>query len=474
MDQNNVQLQIAETTTLSVEKESSQLFGFVFEKTPKYVNHYSHINSLHLKQARQFIAGWFAIIFTNFDYFLGCFILLELEYEFQVAWKYLAINVTLASILRLFGAVIFRHFSHDISNRFLISITIIILAILYTITYNIGTFYGYSIVRGFVALFCGGLAEMGTLLIAQDLEDYNTYIYSSFAGLAGAISYMLVPLYLWLFQAGDDWRYLFLIGIIIILGVGFIMLFSIDAELDKESFKHRFRELGNGKSLSRSFGALMYTIIVTFAWNVIARGTQDIYPTNIRLAPGFTFDYAMLASFLTGAGALVGGVTIGIVTPFMGPQRSLLFALAFFFISYMIVNYAPASPRMTSGTVFFVQLFIQVAFSILPYHITKCFHPEDRAIIPIFGSMVGIFMAAFSVQTEASIGEIMPQPNGYPSLGNVQFYLMMVASAILLLASIFGGLFVYPDASYISADTHTPMQNGNPDRPQSQSKIQEP
>ncbi|KXN72293.1 hypothetical protein CONCODRAFT_77880 [Conidiobolus coronatus NRRL 28638] len=174
----------------------------------------------------------------------------------------------------------------------------------------------------------------------------------------------------------------------------------------------------------------------------------------------------MLASFLAGAGALVGGITIGIVTPFMGHQRSLLFALAFFFISYMIVNYAPASPRLTSGTVFFVQLFIQVAFNILPYHITKCFHPEDRAILPVFGTMIGIFMAAFSFQAEVSIGEVMLKPDGSNTFGNVQFYLMMVASAILLLASIFGGLFVYPDASSISADTHNPVYNRNPDLPE--------
>src|SRR5687767_819848 len=133
MDQNNVQLQVSETVTLSQEREKPQLFGFINEKTPKFINHYKHVSSLDIKQSRQFVAGWFANVFSTFDFFLGCFIILDLQAEFNVRFAYLGINITLASILRVFGSLIFRHLTHLASNRLLILIITLLLAIMYTI-----------------------------------------------------------------------------------------------------------------------------------------------------------------------------------------------------------------------------------------------------------------------------------------------------------------------------------------------------
>lgn len=149
---------------------------------------------------------------------------------------------------------------------------------------------------------------------------------------------------------------------------------------------------------------------------------------------GFSANASTVINSVANLGALVGGITLGHLSEFVG--RRLTIMLACVVGGALIYPWAFSQGTNINAAVFFMQFCVQGAWGVIPIYLSECSPPQFRAFIVGVAYQLGNLVSSASSTIESTVGERFPLkgPNGQVVVNKYDYAKVMA----ILMGCVFG------------------------------------
>jgi SHS family lactate transporter-like MFS transporter len=144
---------------------------------------------------------------------------------------------------------------------------------------------------------------------------------------------------------------------------------------------------------SRNIGRYVYAIALMAAAATFSHGTQDLYPTFLRVQHGFSVHQVASIAIVYNVGAILGCLTGGTLSQKLGRRRGIALA-ALLAVALMPFWAIASAPVALASTAFCMQFLVQCTFGTMPAHLNEISPRAARATFPGFTYQFGNFLAA--------------------------------------------------------------------------------
>jgi SHS family lactate transporter-like MFS transporter len=138
------------------------------------------------------------------------------------------------------------------------------------------------------------------------------------------------------------------------------------------------------------------------AFNFFSHGTQDLYPTFLQQQRHFSSGTVGAIAVLYNIGAILGGLTFGTLSQYLGRRRAILTAALCALPTIWLWLYSPTAATLALGA-FLVQFFVQGAWGVIPAHLNELSPPEARGSFPGTVYQLGNFIASSNAMLQTSL-----------------------------------------------------------------------
>lgn len=152
----------------------------------------------------------------------------------------------------------------------------------------------------------------------------------------------------------------------------------------------------------------VYLILLMSGFNFMSHGSQDLYPTFLKVQLGFSNDRATVTNCVANIGAIAGGLIVGHFSVFVG---SRLIGVSCCILSYAVVyswSHYTGSIGSLNAAAFFLQFFAQGCFAIVPLFLNSLADPELKSFIVGMSYQLGNLASSASSTIESTIGARFP------------------------------------------------------------------
>jgi SHS family lactate transporter-like MFS transporter len=153
-----------------------------------------------------------------------------------------------------------------------------------------------------------------------------------------------------------------------------------------------------------------YLVALMAMMNFVSHGTQDMYPTFLKVHRGLSPQMTALVSIVANIGALSGGICFGFFSDRFGRRRGMIMALLLAVVMIPLWAYAPTTALLTLGA-FLMQFMVQGAWGVIPAHITELSPDSVRGFLPGFAYQCGVLIAGTVAYLEAIFARRMNYAN---------------------------------------------------------------
>ncbi len=147
-----------------------------------------------------------------------------------------------------------------------------------------------------------------------------------------------------------------------------------------------------------------YMVTLMTMMNFVAHGTQDMFPTLLKVHRGFSPGLTAIVTMIANFGAIAGGVCGGLFSDRFGRRRGITTALVLAICVIPLWAYAPTTALLMAGA-FIMQFMVQGAWGVVPAHITELSPDSVRGFFPGFAYQCGVLIAGSVGFLEALFAE---------------------------------------------------------------------
>ena len=359
-----------------------------------------------LERQRQYnvvIASFLGWTIDAFDFFLLVFVLGDIAKEFdttvsEVSW---ALNLTLG--FRVVGALLFGRLADRFGRKPILIANVLTFSVLECATGFAPTLTAFLVLRALFGIAMGGEWGVGSSLTMESIP----------AGWRGFVSGLLQSGYSWgyllaalLYGVGFDalgWRGLFILAVLPAL-----LVLYIRRNVSESPGWSRPESTATGTSVDsaanapRYVGRYVYAIALMAAAATFSHGTQDLYPTFLRVQHGFSVHQVATIAIIFNIGAILGCLTGGTLSQMIGRRRGIIVAATLAVLLMPIWATASAAIAL-AATAFCMQFLVQSMFGTMPAHLNEISPPEARATFPGFTYQFGNFLAAGNATVQVAL-----------------------------------------------------------------------
>lgn len=155
---------------------------------------------------------------------------------------------------------------------------------------------------------------------------------------------------------------------------------------------------------------LLYMVLFMAAFNFMAHGSQDIYPTMLQNQFQFSPDAVTVTQVVANLGAMVGGTTIGYFSQVFGRRFSIMIMCVLGGV--LLYPYTFVTSEKVAAAAFFEQFCVQGAWGVVPIHLMELAPGSLRTFVVGSAYQLGNLASSASSTIEAKIGERYPLPPG--------------------------------------------------------------
>ena len=157
-------------------------------------------------------------------------------------------------------------------------------------------------------------------------------------------------------------------------------------------------------SLLAAWPRLLFAVVLMTAFNLFSHGTQDLYPTFLKVQHGFSTGLASALTVVGNLGAILGGLTFGALSERIGRRRAI--ALAALLALPVIPLWAyGATPLLLGIGAFLIQVAVQGAWGVAPAHLNELSPDAARGTFPGFAYQLGNLIASGNAVVQAGVAE---------------------------------------------------------------------
>jgi SHS family lactate transporter-like MFS transporter len=333
------------------------------------------------------------------------FMLKAIAAEFGTDIKAVSHGIFLTLAARPLGAFVFGLLADRFGRRPILMVDILLFSVLEFASGFAPTLTSLLILRFLFGIAMGGEWGIGSSLVMESIPPRLRGPVSGLLQSGYPSGYLLASIVYFLLFDQIGWRGLFMVGVAPALFVIFIRL-SVE-----ESPVHEVHSARSKGNLLRPIGELvrnwkiaLYLVVLMAAFNSLSHGTQDLYPTFLQKQHGFDTHITGLLAIIGNIGAIVGGISFGILSERIGRRRAII--LGALLVLPVIPLWAwSATPLLLAAGAFLIQVAVQGAWGIVPVHLNELSPGRARGTFPGFAYQLGNLAASWNVVLQTSIAE---------------------------------------------------------------------
>ncbi len=339
--------------------------------------------------------GW---TLDAFDFFLLVFVLNDVAEEFNTTIASVTHAIFLTLALRPLGAFIFGRLADKYGRKPVLMVNILLYSFFSFLTAFAPNLVVFFIIRGLFGIAMGGEWGVGSALVMESLPTKSRGFMSGILQAGYSTGYLIASLVFGYLYLHIGWRGLFVMGALPALLVLFIRNNVQESKVWKTMQSHA--KPGLFKTLRVHWKLSIYAIVLMTTFNSFSHGSQDLYPTFLRLQHNFDVDTVKWITVIYNIGAIIGGISFGILSERIGRRYAIMSAalLALPFIPFWAFG---TTPLILGFGAFFMQISVQGAWGVIPAYLNELSPAAIRGTFPGTVYQLGNLLASYNAVLQA-------------------------------------------------------------------------
>ena len=411
------------------------------------------LKALDKTQRSAFLAALLGWALDAFDFFLLTFVLKDIAKDFStpghvVKLSAVSLAITLTLAARPVGALVFGRLADHFGRRPILMIDVGLYSVLAVASAFAPNLTVLLILRCLFGFAMGGEWGIGASLALESIPAKSRGVVSGILQEGYPMGYFLAAIAN-LFLPAIGWRGLLALGALPALLILYIRR-NVPESPAWEASRHNARVKGelHGNFLAAMRGRwlfLAYVVVMMTAFNFFSHGTQDLYPTFLRVQHGFSPGMITALTVVLNLGAVVGGLIFGALSEKIGRRKAIVLA-ALLALPVIPLWAFSATPVMLGLGAFLIQIAVQGAWGVVPAHLNELSPPGARGAFPGFAYQLGNLFAAANAFIQARVAESHHD--------NYGLALAVVCGIVAVLVAVFVGFG--PEAKGVSFTGEAP------------------
>ncbi|GBB95308.1 hypothetical protein RclHR1_02510002 [Rhizophagus clarus] len=404
-------------------------------------NPWKLLTSLNKQQRFTFVAAFLGWTLDAFDFFTVILSVPYIAKEFQMEPSVITGSITITLCFRPLGAALFGILADRYGRKYPLMADIILYSGMELASGFAPNFTVFIILRAIFGIAMGGEWGLGTALAMEVLPPESRGLFSGILQQGYAVGFLLASLLYYAVIENIGWRSMFWIGSFPALLVIVIRFFVPESPVWKA---HNNARKSGGKTflsstklaLKNHWKKFIYCVLLMSCFSFMSHGTQDLYPTFLKVQLGFTTAQVTILTVIANVGAIIGGTVCGYLSQLFG-RRKIIFTSVILAACFMPLYILPKHFGLLIVGAFAEYFFVQGALGIVPAHLNELSPPEFRGTFPGLTYQLGTLVASSSAQVEAKLGERFKK-DGKSNYGLVIVVLSVVVMVLLALLTVLG------------------------------------
>ena len=340
--------------------------------------------------------GW---MLDAFDFFLLVFVIKDVAAEFHSEIAGVSIALTLTLGLRPVGAFIFGRLADHYGRRPVLMFDVALYSVLAFATAFAPDLTIFLILRALFGVAMGGEWGIGASLTMETVKPEARGFVSGLLQSGYPSGYLLASIVFAVLYPHIGWRGMFMVG----LAPALLILYIRRHVPESPGWdRHAVKTSGVFDVLARHWKLALYAIVLMTAFNFFSHGTQDMYPTFLQVQHGFEHAIVSKIAIVYNIGAIIGGITFGIISQRYGRRRMIVATALLSILAAPLWSFAE-TPVLLGVGAFLMQFFVQGCWGIIPAHLNELSPREARGTFPGTVYQLGNFIASSNAPLQVAI-----------------------------------------------------------------------
>jgi MFS transporter, SHS family, lactate transporter len=348
------------------------------------------------------IAAYLGWTLDAFDFFLMVFMFKDISRDLHSSMQVVTTAVLLTLGMRPVGALLFGRLADRFGRKPTLMWNILAYSVLEMLSGFAPSMTALLVIRALFGVAMGGEWGIGSALTMETIPPAARGFVSGLLQAGYPSGYFLASLAVYLFYDRLGWRYMFVLGV-----APAILVYFIRRGIDESpAWKERLRSprMGLLAVLRREWKLAVYAVILMTAFNFFSHGSQDGYPTFLKVQHGFSTQMTSLITAVANIGAICGGLFFGFISEKIGRRRAIMIA-ALIALPVLPFWAFGSTPLILAVSAFLMQVSVQGAWGVIPVHLNELSPPDIRGTFPGVVYQLGNLLAAVNLNLQVAIAE---------------------------------------------------------------------
>ncbi len=359
------------------------------------------------EQRSAFTASLLGWTLDAFDFFILTLVAKEIAGDFKMKVSAILAAVTVTLMLRAPGALFFGWLADRFGRRPVLMIDVLLYSGLEFATAFAPNFTVFIILRALFGFAMGGEWGIGASLAFESLPAKNRGLMSGILQEGYALGFLLAAVVHYAAPV-IGWRGMFMVGVAPALLVLYIRTRVHESPAWERTRDHA-RATGAKApnpigALARRWKLFLFAVLMMTGFNFFSHGTQDVYPTFLKVQHHFSDAMASNLTIVMNIGAITGGVMFGALSDRIGRKRAIALA-AVLALPVLPLWAFSATPLLLGLGGFLMQICVQGAWGVVPIHLNELSPDEARGTFPGVTYQLGNLIASGNAILQGRIAE---------------------------------------------------------------------
>ncbi|WP_456311180.1 MFS transporter [Serratia proteamaculans] len=336
-----------------------------------------------------------------FDFFILVFVLSDIAANFHVSITDVSLAIMLTLAVRPVGALLFGRLAEKYGRRPILMVNIIAFTIFELLSAWSPTLVWFLVFRVVYGVAMGGVWGVASSLAMETIPDRSRGLMSGVFQAGYPCGYLLASIVFGLCYGLVGWRGMFLIGALPILLLPFIY-FKVPESPVWLAARERKETVALLPVLKSHWKLCIYLVLLMACFNFFSHGTQDLYPTYLKVQHGFDPHTISIIAIFYNIAAILGGILFGSLSEKIGRKKAIMIA-AFLALPVLPLWAFSSGSWMVGIGAFLMQFMVQGAWGVVPGWLTELVPASARAVLPGFVYQLGNLVASVNATLQSKI-----------------------------------------------------------------------
>jgi len=352
----------------------------------------SALRALDRTQRHTVAASFLGWTLDAFDYFLLVFVMPEIARDFHVGVTEVTFALLLTLAFRPLGALIFGRLADRFGRRRILMLDVVLYSALELACAFAPSLLVLLILRALFGIAMGGEWGIGASLAMESIPPKSRGLVSGLLQSGYPCGYLIGAVLYGLLFNTIGWRGMFVLGALPALLVFYIRR-SVPESPVFEQRKVSGAQRNVWVAMRGHWGLFVYLIVLMAAFNMFSHGSQDVYPTFLKVQKHFDTHMVSVLTIVLNLGALTGGLVFGAWSETIGRRRAMVIAALLVLPVIPLWTYGGSIVLLGLGA-FLIQVAVQGAWGVVPTYLNELSPDDVRGTLPGFAYQLGNLIAA--------------------------------------------------------------------------------